>query len=170
MCLDNGWKPDKSFTLKFAAKLLLKIEIFAVFKFLKNPPSYVVVAIALLSFPVFSGARWHDRCTTCAVIIQLCHSHVDSVTPFCSMILSCQRSPYLIKIQLRWRFVDYFIGIHRESRGLKLTNGTSLYNKQRKHKDTKVKDRESRNEEFWYTWTWISDSSVEERTITIRTQ
>ena len=46
--------------LKFAAKLLLKVEIFAVFKFLKNPPCYVVVAIALSSSPVFPGARWHD--------------------------------------------------------------------------------------------------------------
>ena len=60
MCLDNGWKPGKSFSLKFAAKLLLKVEIFAVLKFLKNPPSYVVIAIALLSSPVFPGARWHD--------------------------------------------------------------------------------------------------------------
>lgn len=30
------------------------------------------------------------------------NSHVESVTPFHSMILSCQRSPYLINIQLRW--------------------------------------------------------------------
>ena len=60
MCLDNRWKPEKSFTLKFAAKLLLMVEIFAVFKFLRNPPCYVVVAIALLSSPVFPGARWHD--------------------------------------------------------------------------------------------------------------
>ena len=39
------------------------------------------------------------------------NSHVDSVTPFRSMILSYQRSPYLINIQLRRRFVGYFIGI-----------------------------------------------------------
>ena len=41
-----------------------------------------------------------------------------------------------IDIQLRRRrpFVGYFIGIHGESRGLQLTSGTSLYNKQRKDK------------------------------------
>ena len=50
----------KKGALKFAAKLLLKVEIFAVFNFLKNPPCYVVVAIALSSSPVFPGARWHD--------------------------------------------------------------------------------------------------------------
>ena len=60
MCLDNRWKPGKSFTLKFAAKLLLKVEIFVVFKFLRNPPCYVIVAIALSSSPVFPGPRWHD--------------------------------------------------------------------------------------------------------------
>ena len=74
--------------------------------------------------------------------------YLDSVTPFRSMILSCQRSPYLINIQLHRRFLGYFIGIHRESRGLQLTSGTSLHNKQRKHNDT-LPDRESRNEEFW---------------------
>ena len=59
----------------------------------------------------------------------------DSVT-IRSLILSCQRSPYLIDIQRRRRrpFVGYFIGIHGESRGLQLTSGTSLYNKQRKDK------------------------------------
>ena len=76
------------------------------------------------------------------------NSHVNSVTLFRSMILSCQRSPYIINIQLRRRFVGYFIGIYRESRGLQLTSGTSLYNKQRKDKDSIVKDRESRNEDF----------------------
>ena len=50
----------KKGALKFAEKLLLKVEIFAVFKFFKNPSCYVVVAIALLSSPVFRGARWHD--------------------------------------------------------------------------------------------------------------
>ena len=50
-------KAWKNFTVKFAAKLLLKVEIFAVFKFFKNPPSYVVTAIVLLSSPVFRGAR-----------------------------------------------------------------------------------------------------------------
>ena len=35
---------------------------------------------------------------------------------------------------LIFNFVGYFIGIHRESRGLQLTSATSLYNKQRKHK------------------------------------
>ena len=62
------------------------------------------------------------------------------------MILSCQRSPYLVNIQLR-RLLHR--GIHRESRGLQLTSATSLYNKQRKHKDSIAKDRESRSEEFW---------------------
>ena len=37
---------------------------------------------------------------------------------------------------------------NRESRGLQLTSATSLYNEQCKHKDSIVKDRESRNEEF----------------------
>ena len=61
------------------------------------------------------------------------NSHVDSVTPLRSMILSCQRSPYLVNIQLRRL-------LHRESRGLQFTSATSLYNKQRKHKDSVVKD------------------------------
>ena len=42
---------------------------------------------------------------------RVANSHVDSVTLFRSMALSCQRSPYLINIQLRRRFVGYFIGI-----------------------------------------------------------
>ena len=73
--------------------------------------------------------------------LRVANSHVDSVTPFRSMILSCQWSPYLINIQLRRL-------LHRESRGLQLSSAT-LYNKQRKQKDSMVKDRESRNEEFW---------------------
>ena len=36
------------------------------------------------------------------LLVREANSHVDSVTPFRSMILSCQRSPYLINIQLRW--------------------------------------------------------------------
>ena len=32
---------------------------------------------------------------------RVANSHLDSVTPFRSMILSCQRSPYLVNIQLR---------------------------------------------------------------------
>ena len=42
---------------------------------------------------------------------RVANSHVDSVTLFRSMILSCQRSPSLINIQLRRRVVGYFIGI-----------------------------------------------------------
>ena len=45
------------------------------------------------------------------ITIGVANSHVDSVTPFRSMILSCQRSPYFINIQLRRRVVGYFIGI-----------------------------------------------------------
>ena len=67
------------------------------------------------------------------------------LTPFRSIILPCQRSPNLVNIQLR----RLLIGIHRQSRGLQLTSAASLYNKQRKHKDSIVKDRKSRNEEFW---------------------
>ena len=40
-----------------------------------------------------------------AMMKRVANSHVDSVTPFRSMILSCQRSPYFINIQLRRRFV-----------------------------------------------------------------
>ena len=46
-----------------------------------------------------------------SAISRVANSHVDSVTPFRSMILSCQRSPNLINIQLRRRVVGYFIGI-----------------------------------------------------------
>jgi len=60
MFLGYGWKPLKIFTLKFAAKLLLKVEIFVVFKFLKIPPSYVVVAMVLCCRPQFSLARACD--------------------------------------------------------------------------------------------------------------
>ena len=45
------------------------------------------------------------------LIFRGANSHVDSVTPFRSMILSCQRSTYLINIQLRRRLVGYFVGI-----------------------------------------------------------
>ena len=46
--------------------------------------------------------------------VRLCrvaNSHVDFVTPFRSMVLSCQRTPYLINIQLCRRFIGYLIGI-----------------------------------------------------------
>ena len=67
--LTTEGNPDKSFSLKFAAKLLLKVEICAVFKFLKNPPSYLVIAIA--SFPWRAMAQ-------CAAFIQLCPYETES--------------------------------------------------------------------------------------------
>ena len=36
-----------------------------------------------------------------SAIDRVANSHVDSVTPFRSIILLCQRSPYLVNIQLR---------------------------------------------------------------------
>ena len=51
---------------------------------------------------------WREHCTWIAVCFwRVANSHVDSVTPFRSMILSCQRSPYPINIQLCRRFVGY---------------------------------------------------------------
>ena len=61
----------------------------------------------------------------CVHTTRVANSHVDSVTPFRSIILPCQQSPYLVNIQLR-RLLHR--GIHRESRGLQLTSATSLYN------------------------------------------
>ena len=61
----------------------------------------------------------------CVHTTRVANSHVDSVTPFRSIILPCQQSPYLVNIQLR-RLLHR--GIHPESRGLQLTSTTSLHN------------------------------------------
>ena len=78
----------------------------------------------------------------CVHTTRVANSHVDSVTPFRSIILPCQQSPYLVNILLP-RLLHR--GIHRESRGLQLTSATSLYIEQCKHKDSIVKNREMRS-------------------------
>ena len=113
----------------------------------RPPCPQIDLELAMLSLTL----QWEKK--KISEVFRDANSHIHSVTLFRSTILSSQRWPCLINIQLRRRFVGYFIGIHRESRGLQLTSGTSLYNKQRKHKGYPTlliaKDRESRNEEFW---------------------
>ena len=68
MCLGNSWRSCRTFRLKFATKLLLKVEILALSKFLKIPPSYVLLLWFCLVVPSFP---WRAS-STCAVVIQLC--------------------------------------------------------------------------------------------------
>ena len=67
LCLDDRWRPCRNFTLKFATKLLLKVEMLALSKFLKIPP-IPWFCVVVPSLP------WRAP-STCAVVIQLCPGH-----------------------------------------------------------------------------------------------
>ena len=69
ICLDNRRRLCRSLKLKFATKLLLKVKIFAVSKFLKSPPLLLWFCIVVPSFP------WRAL-LTCAVVIQLCRFEI----------------------------------------------------------------------------------------------
>ena len=78
------------------------------FAFSNYPKSLSCISIVPLVWSVqFNSVGW-VTCEEYRIIERMnnnrvANSHVDSVTPFRSMILSCQRSPYLVNIQLRRR-------------------------------------------------------------------